>query len=163
MPIFRATRRALSTCFGTKDHTLLRFKTTKRIAAATRVDIDRLLDPSPEGETYRMSVAHWRRRAQPPVARYLGTSSLCLIEGPLTWPVPPRSPNWVVPSGGLVESPSFTITLSPSEASNLHERMQEAIERELLTWLSERDARPNAATSHESGLEQHVRRGADHA
>lgn len=163
MPIFRATRRALSACFRSEDHTLLRFKTTRRIATAIRPDLDRLLEPGPEGETYRMSVAHWRRRAQPPVARYLGTSSLCLIEGPLTWPLPPTSPNWIVPSGGFVESPGFTITLSPSEASNLHERMQEAIERELLIWLSERDARPKAAPSDKSGSDQPVRGGADHA
>lgn len=162
MPIFRAARRALSACFHSGDHTLLRFKTTKRIAAATRADIERLLEHSPEGETYRMSVAHWRRRAQPPVARYLGTSSLCLIEGPLRWPVPPTSPNWVVPSGGLVESPGFTITLSPSEASNLHDRMEEAIEREILTWLSDRDACPNGAFDR-SKTDQPFRGGADHA
>lgn len=163
MPIFRAVRRALSAFSRREDHMLLRFKTTKRIAVATRADIDRLLEPSPEGETYRMSVAHWRRRAQPPVARYLGTSSLCLIEGPLTWPVPPTSSNSVVPSGGLVESPGFTITLSPGEALDLHVRMQEAIERELLTWLSDRDSCPNAAPFDQSGTDQPFRGDADHA
>jgi hypothetical protein len=69
----------------------------------------------------------------------------------------------VVPSGGLVESPGFTITLSPGEASALHVRMQEAIERELLTWLSDRDACPNAASCDQSGTDQPFRGDADRA
>lgn len=81
--------------------------------------------------------AHWRRADRSPLERYLGTGSLCRIDGPLQDAPADYPYDFILPSGGLIETPGVTAHLTPFEADAIWKRIQEAIEGEIVRWTSE--------------------------
>lgn len=141
MPFLRAKRRNNLPSYRVERIVTLRFSTTDRIAAGITPTIEKLLANDKYGETYRCAVAHLHRTAEPPLAYYLGRSSLCRIYGPLQEASSDLPSSGYLPVGGLIETPGQTIRLSPIEANTIQNRIQSAIEREILGWVRESEDR----------------------
>jgi hypothetical protein len=116
---------------------VLRFRTDARTARFAAPLITKLLNNHRDGETYRCAIAHWHHAERPPLERYLGSISLCRIDGPLQEAPADYPDGWFVPLGGLIETPGATAHLTPFEAASIQHRIREAIEREILDWCRE--------------------------
>lgn len=115
----------------------LRFRTDARTARFVAPLIERLISDDRDGETYRSAIAHWHRAERPTLERYLGSVSLCRIDGPLQDAPADYPDGWFVPLGGLIETPDTTAHLTPFEAASIQHRIREAIEREIHDWSRE--------------------------
>ena len=107
-------------------------RTTPRIADFVKPIIQKLIRDDQMGLTYRCAVALWHRWEVPPLNVYLGTVSLCRIDGPIS-----TDENTHRPAGGLVETPGLTARLSPDEAHDLDTRIRAAIETTIRSWADE--------------------------
>ena len=137
MPIFQNVAARLHAWLCPSDTVVFTARTSARIARPMIPAIQKMLADNRDGVTYRFSIGHWFRSPRPPLAYYLGTVSLCRIDGP-SQDAPADYPNAdYLPVGGLVETPGTTANLSPFEAADLHRRIKGAIEREIVTWTTE--------------------------
>ena len=123
------------------------FRATPRIAHFVMPIVERLTRDDEVGETYRCIVAFWHRWSAPPLYIYQGTTSLCRIDGPLL-----RDGQGFVPSGGIVETPGLTASLSAVDAEALDARIKEAIEATIYEWAEEHY--PGVAAPTEATLRQ---------
>ncbi|MHB1304441.1 MAG: hypothetical protein ACYCZB_13340 [Acidiphilium sp.] len=105
---------------------------TPRIACFVMPIIAKLMQDDKIGETYRFAVALWHRWDVPPLNIYLGTASLCRIDGPSI-----SDESGYRPAGGLVETPGLTAHLSSDEAHDLDNRIKAAIETTIRDWADE--------------------------
>mgnify|MGYP001159264674 FL=1 len=112
----------------------LRFTAEYRTACYVVPLINKLLAEGEDGDTYRAALVPWHEAERPPLASYQGDTSRCRIDGP--WQEAGR--DWV-PLGGLILSPGVTAHLDPFEAQALHEKMQQAIEAVIRTWVEDHD------------------------
>jgi hypothetical protein len=115
----------------------LRYNVHSRIARTVSDDIERLIQDNRDGQTYRCALAHWTHAERPTLERYLGTVSLCRIDGPLQDAPADYPQASYLPLGGLIQTPGVTAHLTPFEADALQDRIQEAIEREIVGWTRE--------------------------
>ncbi|MBU6419182.1 MAG: hypothetical protein KGQ79_05570 [Proteobacteria bacterium] len=115
-----------------REVTILTVQTTPRIAECVKPVIEMLIRPDRAGETYRCAVALWHRWDAPTLNVYLGTASLCRVDGPST-----SDERGYRPAGGLVETPGLTAHLSPDEAHDLDNRIKVAIETTIRQWADE--------------------------
>ena len=141
MSFLRAKRRSNPPSYRVERNVTLRFSTTDRIATGIAPTIAKLLTNDKYGETYRCAIAHLHRAVEPPLSNYVGRISLCRIDGPLQEPSSDLPASGYVPAGGLIETPGQTIRLSPAEANSIQNRIQSAIEREILGWVRESEDR----------------------
>ncbi|MPS71344.1 MAG: hypothetical protein E2586_22970 [Novosphingobium sp.] len=137
MPVFRDIMLRLSRPFFLYRSVTLRFRTDARTARFVAPLIERLISDDRDGETYRCAIAHWHHAERPALERYLGSVSLCRIDGPLQEAPADYPDGWLVPLGGLIETPGATAHLTPFEAASIQHRIQEAIEREIVDWSRE--------------------------
>jgi hypothetical protein len=137
MPFLRAKRVGIPPIHRVERIVTLRFSTTDRIASGITSTIEKLLADDRYGEVYRSAVAHLHSATRPPLASYLGCSSVCRIDGPLEQALDDHLSGAHLPAGGLIETPGQTIRLSLIEANALQRRIQSAIEREILGWVCE--------------------------
>ena len=134
MPVFQNLVTRLYARFFPEDIATFAVRTTPRIAECVKPVIERLLQEDRAGETYRCAVSLWHRWDVPPLNVYLGTASLCRIDGPLL-----TDENAYRPAGGLVETPGLTVCLSPDAAHDLDNRLKAAIEKTIRDWADETD------------------------
>lgn len=134
MSIFRRTmdRRADFLWAGRKVN--LRFTVEYRTACYAVPLINKLLSEGKDGDTYRTALVPWHEAERPPLAIYQGETSRCRIDGP--WQLAGHN---CFPLGGLILSPGVTAHLDPFEARALHDKMQQAIEGVILTWVRDHD------------------------
>lgn len=152
MPVFQTIAARLHARFFPEDAVAFTVRTTPRIARFVKPIIEMLIRDNKIGETYRFAVAFWHRWDVPPLNVYLGTASLCRIDGPST-----SDERGCRPAGGLVETPGLTAHLSPDEAHELDSRIKAAIETTIRDWADE--TMPGRWTT----LPQHQHRGAKDA
>lgn len=134
MPVFQTIAARLYAPFFPKDVASFTVRMTPRIARFVMPIIEKLIRDDKVGETYRFAVALWHRWDVPPLNVYLGTASLCRIDGPLS-----IDENAYRPAGGLVETPGLTVCLSPDAAHDLDNRLKAAIEKTIRDWADETD------------------------
>ena len=84
MPVFQSITARLHARFFPGDIASFTVRMTPRIARFVMPIIEKLIRDDRAGETYRCAVAFWHRWDVPPLNVYLGTSSLCRIDGPST-------------------------------------------------------------------------------
>lgn len=137
MSAFRNLIKRLGRRFCSERSVVLRFRTDARTARFAAPLISKLLDDHRDGETYRCVISHWHHAERPPLERYLGSVSLCRIDGPLQEAPADYPDGWFVPLGGLIETPGATAHLTPFQAASIQHRIQEAIEREIVDWSRE--------------------------
>ncbi|GGO89769.1 hypothetical protein [Stakelama pacifica] len=137
MSFFRRFKARLGFRLSPHAPVTLRFQTDARTADYAVPLIRKLLDGSKDGETYRVAVAHWFRAERPPLDYYLGSVSLCRIDGPLVEAPLDYPHGWFLPMGGLIQSPGVTAHLTPFEADALRDRIREAIEVQIVEWVEE--------------------------
>lgn len=144
MPVFQNITARLHAWLFPEDIATFTVRTTPRIARFSIPIVEKLIGDDKIGETYRSAVAFWHRWNVPPITVYLGTASLCRIDGPST-----IKEGVYRPAGGLVETPGLTAHLSPEEAHDLDRRLQIAIEKTIRDWAEEheRGALPQPVTS----------------
>ena len=152
MPVFQNITARLHARFLPEDVASFTVRTTPRIAHFVMPIIEKLIRDDRAGETYRFAVALWHRWDVPPLNVYLGTSSLCRIDGPST-----SDERGYRPAGGLVETPGLTAHLSPDEAHDLDNRIKAAIETTIRNWADETNR------GHWKALPQHQHLGAKDA
>lgn len=152
MPVFQTIAARLHARLFPKDVATFTVRTTPRIADFVRPIIEKLIRNDKAGETYRLAVALWHRWDVPPLYVYLGSSSLCRIQGPSM-----TDERGYRPAGGLVETPGLTAHLSPDEAHDLDNRIKAAIETAIREWADE--TMPDRWTT----LPQHQHRGPEDA
>ena len=112
----------------------VRYRPHFRIALAAHPLILKLIEDNEDGDTRRMSLAEWHRAERPVVDVLRGTTSLFRIDGP----------RQVIgyeafAMGSLIESPCVTAHLDPVETLHLEDRVRQAIEQEILRWITEHD------------------------
>lgn len=112
----------------------LRFTAEYRTACYALQLIKKLLAEGEDGDAYRTALVPWHEAERPPLAIYQGDTSRSRIDGP--WQV--AGSDWV-PLGGLILSPGVTAHLDPFEAQALHDKMQQAIEGVILSWVRDHD------------------------
>ena len=132
MPVFQSITARLHARFFPGDIASFTVRMTPRIARFVMPIIEKLIRDDRAGETYRCAVAFWHRWDVPPLNVYLGTSSLCRIDGPST-----SDKSGYRPAGGLVETPGLTAHLSADEAHGLDNRIKAAIETAIRKWADE--------------------------
>jgi hypothetical protein len=132
MPVFQTIAARLHARFFPEDAATFTVRTTPRIARFVKPIIEKLIRDDRAGETYRFTVALWHRWDVPPLNVYLGTSSLCRIDGPSI-----TDERGYRPTGGLVETPGLTARLSPDEANDLDNRIKAVIETTIREWADE--------------------------
>ncbi|ABI62408.1 hypothetical protein [Granulibacter bethesdensis] len=152
MLVFQNIIARLHVRFLPEDVARFTVRTTPRIARFVTPIIEKLIRDDRTGETYRFAVALWQRWDVPPLNVYLGSSSLCRIDGPST-----LDESGYRPAGGLVETPGLTAHLSPDEAHDLDNRIKTAIETTIRNWADETNR------GHWKTLPQHQYRGAEDA
>lgn len=138
MSSFRAMLEHLASCRIERLVTI-RFRTTDRIAWLATPLIEKLLTDDRNGQTYRAAIAHWCRSKLPPLDFFKGNTSLCRIDGPLGPPPGGYPEYYSFPQGGLVESPGVSLSLSPEEAYELKDFIQDAIDEAIVGWIAARD------------------------
>lgn len=132
MPLFQTIAARLRARFFPEDAVTFSVRSTPRIAHFVEPIIEMLTREGRIGETYRCAVALWHRWDVPPLNVYLGTTSLCRIDGPSI-----TDERGYRPAGGLVETPGLTAHLSPDEAHDLDNRIKAAIETTIRNWADE--------------------------
>ncbi|TRO89479.1 hypothetical protein FKB34_14570 [Glycocaulis profundi] len=137
MSIFQQAMNRIAGFLCSPRKTRLCYVVDSRIARTVSADIKRLIQDNPDGLTYRCAIAHWTHAERPPLARYLGSVSLCRIDGPLQDAPADYSQTSYLPLGGLIQTPGVTAHLTPFEAHALQDRIQKAIEREIVGWTRE--------------------------
>lgn len=137
MSIFQQAMNRITDFVCSPRKTRLRYNVDSRIARVVSDDIERLIQDNRDGQTYRCAIAHWTHAERPPLAYYLGSVSLCRIDGPLQEAPADHPEAWYLPLGGLIETPGVQAHLSPFEAHALQARIKEAIEREITGWARE--------------------------
>ena len=152
MPIFHNIIARLHARFLPEDVASVTVRTTPRIAHFVEPIIEKLIRDDRVGETYRFAIALWQRWDVPPLNVYLGTASLCRIDGPST-----LDESGYRPAGGLVETPGLTAHLSPDEAHDLDNRIRATIETTIRNWADETNH------GHWKPLPQHQHLGAKDA
>ncbi|MDE1895478.1 MAG: hypothetical protein KGH91_00225 [Rhodospirillales bacterium] len=152
MPISQSIISRLHARFLPEDVASFTVRMTPRIARFVMPIIKKLIRDDKVGETYRFAVAFWHRWEVPPLNVYLGTASLCRIDGPST-----SDERGYRPAGGLVETLGLTAHLLPDEAHNLDNRIKAAIETAIRNWADETNR------GHWKTLPQHQYRGAEDA
>jgi hypothetical protein len=130
MPFVSILRRI----FGWPNITI-KYRGHWRVMMNAHPDILRLIDDTPDGETYRCAIAEWSHSERPVIDYFRGISSSFRIEGP--WH---EAGNTLFPMGSLIRSPGVTAHLDPIETVAVEVRMRAAIENEILRWIEERDA-----------------------
>lgn len=134
MSIFSRAMDRLADFIWTGRKVNLRFSAEYRTACYAVPLINKLLAEGEDGDTYRTALVPWHQAERPPIASYQGDTSRCRIDGP--WQE--AGLDWV-PLGGLILSPGVTAHLDPFEAQALHEKMQQAIEAVIRTWVEDHD------------------------
>lgn len=132
MPIPQNIITRLRAPFLPEDVATFTVRATPRIAHFVKPIIEKLIRNDKVGETYRFALALWHRWDVPPLNVYLGTASLCRIDGPST-----PDERGYRPAGGLVETPGLTAHLSPDEAHDLDNRIKAAIETAIREWADD--------------------------
>ncbi len=132
MPVFGNIIACLHARFFPTDVATFTVRMPPRIARFVMPIIEKLIRDDRVGETYRCAVALWHRWDVPPINVYLGTASLCRIDGPSI-----TDERGYRPAGGLVETPGLTARLSSEEAQDLDTRIKAAIETTIRTWADE--------------------------
>ena len=123
MPVFQRIATRLHARFFPGDVATFTVRITPRIGRFVMPIIEKLIRDDKIGETYRFAVALWHRWDVPLLNVYLGTASLCRIDGPSI-----TDERGYRAAGGLVETPGLTAHLSPNEAHDLDNRIKAAIE-----------------------------------
>ncbi len=152
MPVFQNIPARLHARFLAKDVASFTVRMTPRIGRFVMPIIEKLIRDDKTGETYRCAVAFWHRWDVPPLNVYLGSASLCRIDGPAT-----SDESGYRPACGLVETPGLTAHLSPDEAHDLDNRIKAAIETTIRNWADETNR------GHLKTLPQHLYRGPEDA
>lgn len=134
MSIFHRALDRLADFIWTGRKVNLRFTAEYRTACYAVPIIKKLLAEGADGDAYRVALIPWHEAERPPYASYEGNISRCRIDGPLQ----EAGLDWL-PLGGLILSPGVTAHLDPFEARALHEKMQQAIEGVILTWVRDHD------------------------
>ncbi|WP_197277124.1 hypothetical protein [Sphingomonas profundi] len=137
MPVFRSIIARLRHRLLLEGNVTIHLRADARTARYALPLIRKLLADDEDGETYRCAIAHWHHMGRPPLERYLGSVSLCQIDGPLQDAPAAYSHGWFLPLGGLIETPGVTAHLTPFDADAIRRRIQDAIEREIVGWATE--------------------------
>lgn len=137
MPIFGDTSHRIADWWFAPRRVTLRFRTDPRTARFAVPLVEKLLADNRDGATYRSAIAHWVHSQRPPLEYYLGSISMCRIDGPLQ-DAPVAYPHgYFVPLGGLIETPGATVHLSPFQADALRNRIRAVIEGAIVGWTKE--------------------------
>ena len=132
MPVFLSAFARLQSWLSPESDRTLSVKASARILRVAGPAIERLITDDRIGETYRCATSHWFRYGVPPLAYYLGSSSTCLIYGPLL-----RGYKAYRPTGAIIETPGLGARLSPGEAYELDQQIQLAIENTIVDWATD--------------------------
>lgn len=137
MSVFRNIIARLRHRLFLEGNVTIHFRADARTARYALPLIKKLLADDEDGETYRGAIAHWHHSERPPLDRYMGSVSFCRIDGPLQDAPTVYPHGWFLPLGGLIESPGVTAHLTPFEADAIRRRIEDAIEREIVGWVTE--------------------------
>ncbi|MGX7344951.1 hypothetical protein ACWM9A_03380 [Acetobacter pasteurianus] len=132
MPVFlSAFARLQSWLSPASDQTLL-VKAPARILRVVGPIIEKLITDDKIGESYRCATSHWFRYDVPPLAYYHGSTSTCVISGPLQ-----EHGKAYRPTGAIIETPGLDVRLPPEDAHDLDQQIQQVIENTIVDWAAD--------------------------
>ncbi|MBS0980750.1 hypothetical protein [Acetobacter thailandicus] len=132
MPVFLSAFARLQSWLSPASDQTLSVKAPARILRVAGPIIEKLITDDKIGESYRCATSHWFRYDVPPLAYYHGTMSTCVISGPLL-----EQGKACRPTGAIIETPGFDVRLSPEDAYDLDQQIQQAIENTIVDWVAE--------------------------
>lgn len=132
MPVFLSAFARLQSWLSPASDQTLSVKAPARILRGVGPIIEKLITDDKIGESYRCATSHWFRYDVPPLAYYLGTTSTCVISGPLL-----EHGKAYRPTGAIIETPGFDVRLPPEDAHDLDQQIQIAIENTIVDWVAE--------------------------
>lgn len=147
MPVFLSAFAHLQSWLSPASDRTLSVKAPARILRVVGPIIEKLIADDKTGESYRCATSHWFRYDVPPLAYYLGSTSTCVISGPLL-----ERGKAYRPKGAIIETPGFDVRLPPEDAYDLDQQIQIAIENTIVDWVAEYHERePTPEPLHPSG------------
>ncbi|MDN7350613.1 hypothetical protein [Acetobacter senegalensis] len=132
MPVFLSAFARLQSWLSPASDQALSVKAPARILRGIGPIIEKLIADDKIGESYRCATSHWFRYDVPPLAYYHGTTSTCVISGPLL-----EQGKAYRPTGAIIETPGFDVRLPPEDAYDLDQQIQIAIENTIVDWVAE--------------------------
>ena len=139
MPVFLSAFARLQSWLSPASDQTLSVKASARILRGVGPIIEKLIADDKIGESYRCATSHWFRYDVPPLAYYHGTTSTCVISGPLL-----EQGKAYRPTGAIIETPGFDVRLPPEDAHDLDQQIQIAIENTIVDWVAEYQEREPA-------------------
>lgn len=147
MPVFLSAFARLQSWLSPASDQTLSVKAPARILRGIGPIIEKLITDDKIGESYRCATSHWFRYDVPPLAYYHGSTSTCVIFGPLL-----KHGQAYRPTGAIIETPGFDVRLPPEDAYDLDQQIQTAIENTIVDWVAEYHERePAPEPLHPSG------------
>ncbi|MBS0984890.1 hypothetical protein [Acetobacter thailandicus] len=142
MPVFLSAFARLQSWLSPASDQTLSVKAPARILRVAGPIIEKLIADDKIGESYRCSTIVRFRYNVPPLAYYHGTTSTCVISGPLL-----NHGKAYRPTGAIIETPGFDVRLLPEDAYDLDQQIQQAIENTIVDWVAEYQEREAAPES----------------
>lgn len=139
MPVFLSAFARLQSWSSPASDLTLSVKAPAHILRMVGPIIEKLSADDKIGESYRCATSHWFRYDVPPLGYYLGSTSTCVIAGPLL-----EQGKAYRPTGAIIETPSFGVRLPPEDAYDLDQQIQQAIENTIVDWVAEYQEREPA-------------------
>ena len=139
MPVFLSAFARLQSWLSPASDQTLSVKAPARILRGVGPIIEKLITDDKIGESYRCATSHWFRYDMPPLAYYHGSTSTCVISGPLL-----EHGKAYRPTGAIIETPGFDVRLPPEDAYDLDQQIQIAIESTIVDWVAEYQEREPA-------------------
>ncbi|WP_025827327.1 hypothetical protein [Acetobacter okinawensis] len=139
MPVFLSAFARLQSWLSPASDLTLSVTAPARILRGVGPIIEKLITDDKIGESYRCATSHWFRYDVPPLAYYHGSTSTCVISGPLL-----EHGKAYRPTGAIIETPGFDVRLPPEDAYDLDQQIQQAIESTIVDWVAEYQEREPA-------------------
>lgn len=139
MPVFLSAFARLQSWLSPASDLTLSVKAPAHILRMVGPIIEKLIADDKIGKSYRCATSHWFRYDVPPLAYYLGSTSTCVISGPLL-----EHGKAYRPTGAIIETPGFDVRLPPEDAHDLDQQIQHAIENTIVDWVAEYQEREPA-------------------
>ncbi|NVN06011.1 hypothetical protein HW509_10470 [Asaia spathodeae] len=139
MPVFLSASARLQSWLSPASDVTLSVKAPAHILRMVTPIIEKLIADDKIGESYRCATSHWFRYDVPPLAYYLGSTSTCVISGPLL-----EHGKAYRPTGAIIQTPGLDARLPPEDAHDLDQQIQIAIENTIVDWVAEYQEREPA-------------------
>lgn len=143
MPVFLSAFARLQSWLSPASDLTLSVKAPAHILRMVGPIIEKLSADDKIGESYRCATSHWFRYDVPPLAYYLGSTSTCVISGPLL-----KHGQAYRPTGAIIQTPGLDVRLPPEDAYDLDQQIQTAIESTIVDWVAEYQEREPAPEPH---------------